>query len=151
MNYDNFIIFLDIDGVICSYNDMGDYEAGGEHKFRKASVKALNKIIKYYNADLCMISSWNNKFKDEEHYKSFLISRGIRVNNLYLGDDTDRYEFVQEEIKKGLKYYLIIDDEGYGYYYNSIVEYKRILQPNRYRCIDNHDFNHVTKNWTLNI
>jgi len=154
INLDNFIIFLDIDGVLCSYEDMSFRDKkDGEQIFRKYSVDALNKIIKYYNADLCMISSgWNPNFSTEQQYKDFLIGRGIKVNNLTFGDKDHRSEFVLDQIKAGLKHYLIIDDEAHEYYISiPQIEYKRILQPNRYRCLDKYDFKNVTFNWKLNI
>lgn len=57
INFENFIIFLDVDGVLCSYEDFKFRDKNdGKQIFRPYSIKALNKIIEYYNADLCMIS-----------------------------------------------------------------------------------------------
>ena len=151
MDKDRFVIFLDVDGVICSYLGMKTYDADGEHAFSDEAVKALNAIIACYNADLCMISSWNTKFRDEKHYKEFLTSRGIIVNELYIGDHNNRPQFIIDAIREhDLKYYLIIDDEAYGYYERmGELEYKRILKTNRYRCLDMHDFAQVTRNFKL--
>ena len=152
VNLDNFTIFLDVDGVLCSCEDFGFRDKkDNEHPFRKYSIDALNKIIKYYNADLCMISGWNPKFASEEQYKEFLVNRGIKVNNLTFGDHNNRKKFILDLIRQGLKYYLIIDDEAHQYYVSMPqIEYKRILQPNRYRCLDDYDFKMVTLNWKLN-
>lgn len=153
INLDNFIIFFDVDGTICSYEDFG-FRDKKDHKtiFRQRAVDALNKIIKYYNADLCMISGWNASFSTEQQYKDFLVGRGIKVNNLTFGDKDHRSEFVLKQIKAGLKHYLIIDDEAFQYYdFMPQIEYKRILQPNRYRCLDKYDFKNVTFNWKLNV
>lgn len=153
IDFDNFLIFLDIDGTLCSYEDFGFRDKKDkEQPFREYSIKALNGIIKYYNADLCMISNgWNSKFSSEEQYKSFLFGRGIKVNNLTFGDSNSRSKFVLEQIAAGLKHYLIIDDEAYEYYAAMPqIEYKCILQPNRYRCLDKYDFKNVTFNWKLN-
>lgn len=136
--------------MLCSYLP-GNFKQEDEDQFNKDSVLALNNIIDYYNADLCMISSWNSKFKDEEHYKSFLTAVGIKVNNLYIGEQHIRNEYIKNKIEEGLKYYLIIDDEAHHYYKDlETFEYKRILMPNRYRCLDKYDVMHVTKNWKLN-
>ncbi len=75
MNEDKFVIFLDIDGVLVSWGIMGDeYEADGEHAFNQESVIALNAIITYYDADLCMITSWNSSFRNEDEWKAFLVN-----------------------------------------------------------------------------
>lgn len=151
MDNSRFIIFLDVDGVLCSWLDMKIFEQDGEHGFVEEAIKALNAIITCYDADLCMISSWNTKFKDEESYKAFLVSRGIFVNNLYIGDHNNRAEWIISQIKEhDLHYYLIIDDEAFGYYEKmKELQYKRILKTNRYRCLDMHDFAQVTRNFKL--
>ncbi len=99
-----------------------------------------------------MISGWNLSCSTEQQYKDFLVGRGIKVNDLTFGDKDHRSEFILTQVKAGLKYYLIIDDEAFQYYDSMPqIEYKRILQPNRYRCLDKYDFKHVTFNWKLNI
>jgi len=159
MDNSKFIIFLDVDGVICSYskniytaNTDHQYADDGEHYFLPEAIQALNAIITFYDADLCMISSWNSKFRDEVHYKEFLESRGIIVNTLYIGNQHNRAEFILSAIKEhNLKFYLIIDDEAHQYYQNmKELQYKRILKPDRNRCLDMYDFAHVTNNFKLN-
>jgi hypothetical protein len=153
VNFDNFIIFLDVDGPLCSYDDVKLRDkTDNENSFRKNAIDALNKIIEYYNADLCMISGWNSKFASEKQYKEFLVNRGIKVNNLTFGNQHNRLEFILDLIKQGLKHYLIIDDEAHQYYISMPqIEYSRILQPNRYRCLDEYDFKMVAFNWKLNV
>jgi histidinol phosphatase-like PHP family hydrolase len=152
MDFNNFIIFLDVDGVLVSYDTLKVYENDKKHSFKPEAIGSLNNIIKYYNADLCMISSWNSKFGDDEQYKEFLISRGIKVNNLTRLDHCNRSGEILKLIDEGLKYYLIIDDESYEYIINiPKIEYKRILTPNRFRCLDKYDFKNVTFNWKLNV
>lgn len=163
MDNERFNIFFDVDGVVCDcYSWKGredrpakEFAEDGEHFFKKASVDAMNVILDYYDADVCCVSSWNSKFKDEEHFKAFLISRGLHIRGLTIGKHHDRYKFVADMIKEhNLKHYLIIDDEAHSYYTqmqpNGIIEYKRILQPNRYRCLDHYDALMVTFNWKLN-
>jgi hypothetical protein len=36
----------------------------------------------------------------------------LKVNNLYIGEQHDRYNYVENQIKEGLKHYLVIDDES---------------------------------------
>jgi len=153
INNNNFIIFLDIDGVLWSYDKRKHWDEDGKQSFIKEAVESLNKIIEYYDADLCMISGWNSGFGSEKDYKDFLTSRGIIVNNLIFGSQHSRYKFVLNTIKEeDLKWYLIIDDEAYGYYeLMPAIEYKRILQPNRYRCLDLYDVKQVTKNFKLKV
>lgn len=117
INLDNFLIFLDVDGPLCSYEDFSIRDKK-DHKniFREYSIKALNQIIKYYNADLCMLSSWNSSFPNEQKYKEFMVGRGIKVNGFLKGDKDNRASFVIDQIKAGLKHYLIIDDEAHQYY-----------------------------------
>ena len=153
MENKKFIIFLDVDGVLVSYERLKERDVDGKQIFVKEAIESLNKIIKYYDADLCMISAWNTKFKDNKHYKEFLISRGILVNGLTKGDQGNRYDFVLNEIKeKELKHYLIIDDEAFGYYeMMPTIEYKRILMPNMFRCLDSYDAKRVIFLTKLNM
>lgn len=158
MNNSEFIIFLDIDGVICSYDEniyMPDfkdkYDIDDEHFFKQEAIDALNTIIDYYKADLCMVSSWNGKFKDEEHYKEFLTRRGIHVNELFIGKHYKRCGWIIEQIKElELKHYLVIDDECNAYYKNmDDIQYLRILKTDRNRCLDKYDAKFVTINLKL--
>jgi hypothetical protein len=152
---ENFQIFLDLDGVLCDcyWKKCPHDKIDQEHVFKPKSIKALNRIISYYNADLIMISGWNSKFKDSDHYSEFLKNRGVIVNNLIIGDQHNRKCYIEDLIDMGMiDKYLIIDDESHSYFrQSSLIEYKRILAPNRYRCLDNFDVLHVTKNWKLNV
>jgi hypothetical protein len=150
LNLNNFIIFLDIDGVLCSYDDFGEKdEADKKTVFRSYSINALNQIIDYYKADLCMISSWNMDFCDVLSYKDFLKARGVHVNNLTIGNHKEKSEYLKSLIKEGLNCYLIIDDETFEYH--EFIPFKRILQTNKYRCLDEYDFKNVCFNLKLNI
>jgi len=152
----NFTLYLDIDGVLVSYLEMGKEfrDTDTKHKFKEYSVTALNTIIDHYKIDdICMISSWNSYFDTTDKYKNFLVSRGLHIDNLRLGDQHDRSNFIFNDQKKRNHKYLIIDDEGFEYLkscfqeYN--IDYPRILIPNRYRCLDSFDADQVIKNWKL--
>lgn len=139
---DKFIIFLDIDSVLCPKNPSIDLD--GEHSFKTESIEAINSIIQYYNSDLGMISSWNSKFYKSSLYGEFLSSRGIIVNQIYILDSNKRVDGIIDFLDKNPEYsYLIIDDEAYGYYEacfrNKKMDFKRIIEPNPYRCLDNYD------------
>jgi hypothetical protein len=150
---DGFIIFQDIDGPLVSYERLKDYEPDGHHKFKPAAVKALNQIIAYYDAALCMVSAWNSQFMHKpEPYAQFLRSRGLVFRDLIVGDNHSRPEYVMDLINKGLKHYLVIDDEAHQYYsFMGLIQYKRILQPNSRRCLDRYDVWWATKNFKLNV
>lgn len=153
---DKFIVFLDLDGVLCNcYHREEEFLPDGEHAFWSESVEAINALIQYYSADLGMISSWNSKFRDEEHYKTFLISRGIIVNELFILDSWERSSSILDFLSENPDYnYLIVDDEAHQYYQESFLnktfEYKRICQPNMYRCLDLKDA-YKFIHWGLNI
>lgn len=151
MKKERFIIFLDIDGVLVSWLNLKSIDDNNENLFEEEAVKALNAIIQHYDADLCMISSWNGRYKDPEQYKIFLQSRGIIVNNLYIGDQHNRPAWILSKIKEyKLTRYLIIDDEAFGYFeLMKQLQYKRILKTNRYRGLDMFDFGQVTSNFKL--
>lgn len=138
----HFVLFLDVDGVLCSYNNLKTRQADERGCFVPESIEALNGFISFYGIDhICMISGWNSFFKTEEEYRQFLISRGINVPGISFGDRTDRYNFVSDHIKDGLEHYIIIDDECYGYYTRlETIDYRRIVRTNMYRCLDMHDF-----------
>lgn len=154
INENEFIIFLDIDGVLVSYDNLKERNSkDGKQVFVQEAVDALNTIINYYNASLCMISGWNANFQGNcERYTDFLKGRGIIVNNLTVGDRINRYKFVEDCIKQypNLKY-LIIDDEYFGYYDSGVIPHKRILGTNMYRCLDRYDAKWATYNFKLDI
>ena len=115
------IIFIDVDGVLVSYSDLNIKDKDGDNIFKPQAVESLNKIIGFYNADLCMISSWNTKFRNEQQYADFLRSRGLIFNKLYISDHNNRIQGIKDlllELEEDK--YLIIDDEAYKYYETAI-------------------------------
>lgn len=151
---EGFIVFLDIDGPLVSYEHLKDYDSDGRRRFKPEAVAALNEIIKYYDAALCMISAWNSMHfpHDPVAYAEFMRSRGIVFRELFVGDQHRRPEYILNLINQGLQHYLVIDDEAHQYYsLMGIIQYKRILQPNRWRCLDKYDAWNVTRNFKLNV
>ena len=149
---EGFVIFLDVDGPLVSYGNLKARALDGENEFKPEAIYALNKIIEYYDATLCMVSSWNSKFGgDAKRYAGFMRSRGLQFKHLVIGDHSRRSEYVIDLIDRGLNHYLIIDDEAHQYYSKmGFIDYKRILQPNRQRCLDCYDVWQVTINYKLN-
>ncbi len=142
-----FIIYLDIDGVLVSYLKLKDRDEDGKHSFVPESVDVLNSIISMFDADLCIVSTWG-RGKDPDEFKRFLISRGIIVNNLTIGDCDDRAEYVIKMREKGYVRYIIIDDEAMEYYKRGDeIGYNRILCSNSWRCLDEYDLIGVSRNY----
>ena len=144
-----FVIYLDIDGVLVSYLKLHDFDDDKKHSFIPKAVETLNSIISMFNADLCIVSTWGRSYKDKpDEFKEFLISRGIDVNGLTIGDCDHRAEYVIKMKLEGYKRFLIIDDEVLEYYKKvSEIGYNRILTSNSYRCIDEYDLVNVSRNY----
>ena len=142
-----FVIYLDIDGVLVSYLKLKDRDPDGKHSFIPDAVNTLNAIITMFDADLCIVSTWG-RGKDSDEFKRFLISRGIIVNNLTIGDCDDRAGYVIKMKEMGHTRFLIIDDEALEYYKRSDeIGYNRILYSNSWRCLDEYDLVGVTRNF----
>lgn len=144
-----FIIYLDIDGVLVSYTDLKNYHEDGKHAFVPKSVEILNQIISMFDADLCIVSTWARGYYDRPgDMKNFLISRGIDVRELTIGDIDHRAEFVIKQKELGYKRFLVIDDEFLEYYKRvDEIGFNRILPSNSWRCLDEFDLIGVTRNF----
>jgi hypothetical protein len=144
-----FIIYLDIDGVLVSYLKLKDRDADGKHSFIPKAVETLNAIITMFDADICVVSTWGRSYYDRpDDMKKFLISRGINVNGLTIGDIDHRAEYVIEQKKLGYKRFLIIDDEFLEYYEHvDEIGFNRILPSNSWRCLDEFDMIGVTRSF----
>lgn len=148
---------IDIDGVFCPYRTAAKTPprelVQGKEPFLVSAVQAFNKIYSHYNPScFIMTSGFNSRFSNPGLYKDFLEEKGILVpKKLIIGDQHDRYNYIKNQVMvNNLRDYLIIDDESYGYYQMlDILEYKRLLVPNRYRCLDEYDVLMVTQNWQL--
>ena len=99
----------------------------------------LNAIITMFDADICIVSTWG-RGKNPDEFKRFLISRGIIVNNLTIGDCDDRAGYVIKMKEMGHTRYLIIDDEALEYFKRvPDIGFNRILYSNSWRCLDEYD------------
>ena len=144
-----FIIYLDIDGVLVSYLKLKDYDDDGRHSFIPKAVETLNSIISMFEAHICVVSTWGRSYIDRPNeFKDFLISRGIIVNGLTIGDCDDRVGYVLKMKLEGYRRFLIIDDEVLEYYERvSEIGYNRILNSNSWRCLDEYDLVGVSRNF----
>lgn len=145
-----FTIYLDIDGVLVSYLKLKDRHPDGKHSFLPQAVETLNSIVTLFNADICVVSTWGRPYVDGnvEEFKEFLISRGIVVNNLSIGDIDDRAGYVVNRKLEGFTNFLIIDDEAYQYYKRvDEIGYNRILATNSWRGLDEYDFVGISRNY----
>jgi hypothetical protein len=146
-----FVIYLDIDGVLVSYSKLKDMDPNdGRHSFIPKAVETLNTIITMFDADICVVSTWGRKYvdKDPTEFKNFLISRGIIVNNLTIGDIDDRAGYVIKRKSEGYTKFLVIDDESLEYYKRvDEIGYNRILASNSWRCLDEYDLRGISLNY----
>jgi len=146
-----FVIYLDIDGVLVSYLKLMDRDPDGRHSFIPEAVETLNSIITMFDAHICIVSTWGRGYIVDENiteFKEFLISRGIIVNGLEIGDPDWRAEFVIKRKLEGWTKFLIIDDESLEYYKKvDEIGFNRILATNSFRCLDNYDLVTVSRNY----
>jgi len=144
-----FIVYLDIDGVLVSYLKLRDFDEDGRHSFVPKAVETLNSIISMFNAHICVVSTWGRSYRDKpDEFKDFLISRGIIVNGLTIGDCDDRAGYVLKMKSEGYRRFLIIDDEVLEYYKRvDEIGYNRILFSNPWRCLDDFDLVGVSRNF----
>jgi hypothetical protein len=144
-----FIVYLDIDGVLVSYLKLRDFDDDGRHSFVPKAVETLNSIISMFDAHICVVSTWGRSYRDKpDEFKDFLISRGIIVNGLTIGDCDDRAGYVLKMKSEGYRRFLIIDDEVLEYYKRvSEIGYNRILYSNSWRCLDEYDLVGVSRNF----
>ena len=144
-----FIVYLDIDGVLVSYLKLRDFDDDGRHSFVPTAVETLNTIISMFEAHICVVSTWGRSYKDRpDEFKDFLISRGIIVNGLTIGDCDDRAGYVLKMKSEGYRRFLVIDDESLEYYKREDeIGYNRILFSNPWRCLDEYDLIGVSRNF----
>jgi hypothetical protein len=152
-------LICDIDGVFISYLDLKKIDVCGRRPFEKEATECANALLDYYGASLFMISSVNTEFySNPDSYREWLLARGLRVPKVFgLLDHVDRVKSVKEHRKK-YPNYLIIDDEPFHYYQDSTrklddcLDYRRILAPNSYRCLDRFDIIKYLppRGWDLN-
>jgi hypothetical protein len=104
-----------------------------------------------FDAHICIVSTWGRGYIVDENiteFKEFLISRGIIINGLEIGDPDWRADYVIKRKLEGWTKFLIIDDESLEYYKKvDEIGFNRILATNSFRCLDNYDLVTVSRNY----
>ena len=137
-----FIIFLDIDGVLCSYDDLRLRDADGEHSFRDYSVEALNMLVAYYGAKIVISSSWRRKpnFRDLTAFQKLFDERGVEAEVIgvtpYL-KDVRGHEINAWLDANPTERYIVLDDETPDM--EGITDMQYVWKTNRWRCLDSYD------------
>ena len=147
-----FVIYLDIDGVLVSYLKLKDFNEDGHHNFVPKAVEILNSIISMFDAEICIVSTWGRGYwmgmKDVEAFRVILEKRGVNVKELTFGDPDDRAGYVIKRKLEGHKNFLIIDDETLEYYKRvDEIGFNRILYSNSWRCLDDFDLVGISRNY----
>lgn len=138
----NVIIFLDFDGVLCSYDDLKIRDTNGNHFFRDYSIEALNILVAYYGAKIVISSSWRSKgdFREIKNFQKLFDERGIKAEVIGV---TPHLNGVRgKEINAWLDAnpscnYIILDDETADM--EGIINMQYIWKTNRWRCLDSYD------------
>jgi hypothetical protein len=125
------IIFLDIDGVMCTTyeyfqsvkNFWEKYEfardIGMQYRFNEGCVKVLNQILKITDADLVLTSDWREDYDIQTLNNIFKFNKVIKspidVTDVYSKNMQELEKFRGSEIndyiyKKNITNYVIIDD-----------------------------------------
>lgn len=144
------IVFLDIDGVLCSWLNMSKRDKDGHRPFRKDAIKYLNEIVRMLDAKIVISSTWR-KTRTIEDFKELFDNRGILGEVIGLTDelDTGRASEIQKWIDENdVDYFLIIDDDTRGieeHFKNSI----NVMRTNLYRCIDKYDYLYAKRAFEL--
>lgn len=144
------VIFLDIDGVLCSWLKMTKRDKDGERPFNKEAIKYLNEITRIIDGKIVISSTWR-KTRTLEVFNELFKKRGINAEVIGMTDelDTGRASEIQKWIDENyVDYFLIIDDDTRGieeHFKNNI----NVLRTNLYRCIDKYDFLYAKKAFEL--
>jgi hypothetical protein len=140
------VLFLDIDGVLCSYDELRLRDENGIHLFREEAVIALNMLAAYYDARLVLTSTWRGKTgtRDVAETQALFNARGIYAEVLdftprsggtrqHRGTEVNDWLAAHPEVTQ----YIVIDDETADL--EGAVDPQRILKTNRWRCLDMYD------------
>lgn len=135
-----YIIFLDIDGVLVSYLDLKIKDEYGQ-QFIQEAVNSLNCLIKQFDADICISSSWRVG-KTIERLQEILDARGVQCKVVgKTPRNGPRGLEIKQWLEENTEYtgYIIIDDEMIDIIPYIPWNYKTHIKPNMYRCLDMYD------------
>ena len=146
-------LFLDIDGVLNSFDD---YKMTGKEFLEKLNdisfilsekqIKLLNRIIKEYNPKIVLSSYWRTRYKLEEINKMFkdngFLGQIIGMTDENGEEHKDRWSQIKRYINKHkIKNFIILDDDKLGdKAYNHI-------KTDSYIGITNKHINEIEKIW----
>lgn len=142
MEKHKFILFLDLDGVLVSYDDLLLRDDNGDHLFRDYSVEALNMLVAYYGAKIVISSTWRKKHHmcNAEGFQKLFKERGIEAEVI---GTTPHIKGVRgDEINAWLsanptERYIILDDETFDI--EGIINMQYVLKTNCWRGLDSYD------------
>ena len=119
-------LFLDIDGVLNSFDD---YNMTGKEFLEKLNdisftlsekqIKLLNKIVKEYNPKIVLSSYWRTRYKLDEINKMFkdngFLGQIIGMTDENGKEHIERWSQIKRYIKKhNVKNFIILDDDKLG-------------------------------------
>mmetsp|Transcript_9617 Transcript_9617/g.14485 ORF Transcript_9617/g.14485 Transcript_9617/m.14485 type:complete len:165 (-) Transcript_9617:21-515(-) len=111
-----YIIFLDIDGVLCLAG-AGLYQLPGRKKFEENAVKSLLSLCETFPlAKLVIISSWRQKKSSMKELGEKLVGLGFKSDTIYGSTPVINRNKRDEEIAcflescPTLKHFTILDD-----------------------------------------
>ena len=119
-------LFLDIDGVLNSFDD---YNMTGKEFLKKLNdisfilskeqIKLLNRIVKEYNPKIVLSSYWRTRYKLEEINKMFkengFLGQIIGMTDEDGKEHKERWSQIKRYIDKhNVKNFIILDDDSLG-------------------------------------
>lgn len=125
-NKEQKYLFLDIDGVLNSFDD---YKMTGKEFLEKLNdisfilsekqIKLLNRIIKEYNPKIVLSSYWRTRYKLEEINKMFkdngFIGEIVGMTDENGKEHIERWSQIKRYIDKhNVKNFIILDDDKLG-------------------------------------
>ena len=152
-NKDQKYLFLDIDGVLNSFDD---YKMTGKEFLEKLNdisfilsekqIKLLNRIIKEYNPKIVLSSYWRTRYKLEEINKMFkdngFLGQIIGMTDENGEEHKERWSQIKRYINKHkIKNFIILDDDKLG------DEAYNHIKTDSYIGITNKHINEIEKIW----
>lgn len=146
-------LFLDIDGVLNSFDD---YKMTGKEFLEKLNdisfilsekqIKLLNRIIKEYNPKIVLSSYWRTRYKLEEINKMFkdngFLGQIIGMTDENGEEHKERWSQIKRYINKHkIKNFIILDDDKLG------DEAYNHIKTDSYIGITNKHINEIEKIW----
>ena len=152
-NKETKYLFLDIDGVLNSFDD---YNMTGKEFLKKLNdisfilskkqIRLLNEIVKEYNPKIVLSSYWRTRYSIDEINKMFK-ENGCVGQIIDMTDDNgkehkERWSQIKRYIDKhNVKNFIILDDDELG------KEAYNHIRTNPYMGIDKKHIKEIKKIW----